>query len=220
MSDAATPAAPATEAPVTPAATPAVPASETVSLTKEQHDQLVKDAARASSAQSDADRYKNILKKNGLLGGGHFNPAPVAPATPPSQEDLQAAGAAEDRKAEKGLTALALDATYREVLDKDPTLRDLFHKNPLAVLPLLAPDAIDADDALTLVKDALDKRKPAPAPATPPPTPAPAPVVPPVGGVNPDDKAVNEEVEAARKIPNTERAVSGMLGARLRGMKK
>ena len=218
MSEEATPAVPTPEAPGAPAATPSVVEPEKVSLDKAAHDQLVKDAARASSAQSEADRYKNILKKNGLLGGGHFKPTPVAPATPPSQEDLQAAGAEEDRKAEKGLTALALDATYREVLDKDPTLRDLFHKNPLAVLPLLAPDAIDADDALTLVKDALEKRKPAPAPATPPPIPA--PVVPPVGGVNPDDKAVNEEVEAAKKIPNTERAVSGMLGARLRGMKK
>ena len=161
MNEAATPAATNDGTPpVTPAATPAATQPEQVTLSKEAHDQLVRDAARASTAQSDADRYKNVLKKNGLLGGGHFKPA--APATPPTPEESQAAGAEEDRKAERGLISLALDPIYREVLDKDPTLRELLTKNPLAVLPILAPDALDADDAVSLVKDALTKRKPAP----------------------------------------------------------
>src|SRR3990167_9187954 len=157
MNEAATPAATNDGTPpVTPAATPAATQPEQVTLSKEAHDQLVRDAARASTAQSDADRYKNILKKNGLVGGGHFKPA--APATPPTPEERQAAGAAEDEKAKAGLLGLALDPAYRTALDADPTLRDLLTKNPLAVLPILAPDALDADDAVSLVRDALSKR--------------------------------------------------------------
>lgn len=197
-----------------PVTSPATPTnnSEQISLSKEAHDQLVKDAARAGEAQSRADRYENILKKNGLIGGGHFRPA--TPITPPTPEERQAAGADEDQKAKVGLMALALDPVYRATLDADPTLRDLLVKNPLAVLPLLAPDALDADDAVSLVRDALTKRKPA-TPLVPPVVP-PAPVIPPVGAINANDKPVNEEVEAAKKLPNTERAVAGMIGARLR----
>ncbi len=214
MSDAATPTAPNGGTPPTPpVATPAPVQTETVSLSKEEHAQLVRDAARASEAQSRADRYESIVKKNGLLGGGHFK-TPAAPATPPTPEERQAAGAEEDRRAERGLLGIALDPVYREVLDKDPTLRDLLTKNPLAVLPILAPDALDADDAIGLVKGALDKRKVVPTPPTPAVPPAPA--TPPPGGINAQDKPVNEAVELARKNPNTERAVAGMIGARLK----
>jgi len=218
MSEAATPAANNGGTPPTPpAATPATPAAETVTLSKEAHDQLVKDAARAPEAQSRADRYEGILKKNGLLGGsGHFKPA--APVTPPSPEDKAAQAAEEDRKAERGLIALALDPAYREVLDKDLTLRELLTKNPLAILPVLAPDALDADDAVSLVREALNKRKAPPAnpPANPsaPSTP-PTPPTPPPGGVNPPASNVpNEEYEAARKNPNTESAIAGMIKAK------
>lgn len=197
--------------PVVPVAPPTIPATETVSLSKEEHAQLLKDAARSSEAQGRADRFENILKKNGLLGGGHFKS--VTPATPPTPEERQAAAAGEDLKAERGLLALALDPVYREVLDKDPTLRDLLTKNPLAILPMFAPDALDADDAVSLVKEALNRRKsvPPPTPLTPPTLPTP-----PVGAINANDKPVNEAVEVARKIPNTERAVAGMIGARLK----
>lgn len=215
MSEAATPpVSPDGTPPATPGATPASNAAEPVTLTKEAHDQLVKDSARAGEAQSRADRYENILKKHGLLGGGHFKPA--TPVTPPTPEERQTQAAEEDRKAERGLLALALDPVYREVLDKDPTLRDLLIKNPLAVLPILAADALDADDAVSLVRDVLTKRKEIP--VSPPVTPPTPPATPPSGAVNPRDKAVNEEVELARKIPNTERAVSGMIKARLKEM--
>jgi len=217
MSDAVTPTENNGGTPTTP---PVAPPAETqpetkVTLDKEAHDQLVKDAARAAEAQSRADRYENILKKNGLIGGGHFNSH--TPVTPPTPEERQASGAEEDRKAERGLLNLALDPAYREVLDKDQTLRDLLTKNPLAILPILAPEALDADDAINLVKEALNKRKtPAtPTPVTPPTTPT-TPPSPPAGGVNTHDAPVNEEVEAARKIPNTERAIAGMVGAKLR----
>ena len=209
MNEAATPGAdnkggiPPTPAPVTPAVNP----PEQVTLTKEAHDQLLRDAARGSTNQRKADLYDRTQGK----GSGHFKPA--APATPPSQEEQAAQAQAEDRKAERGLLSLAADLAFREVLDADPTLRNLMTSNPLAVLPMLAPDALDAEDAIALVKEALGKRA---KPATPPAPPATPPVIPPVGAINANDKPVNEAVETARKLPNTERAVAGMIGARLR----
>lgn len=205
-----TPAPAATPAPA-PAATPApaVPVAETVTLTKEQHDQLARDAARAAGNQRKADLYDRHFGQ-----GGRFQPP--TPATPPSAEQMRETADAEDRKAERGLTAIAASPEFREVLDADPTLRDLMVKNPLAVLPLLAPDAMDADDAIGLVKDALKARvkpAPAPAPATPP---APTPEVPKPGAVTtPTDQTVHEAVEDAKKIPNTERAIANMIGAKI-----
>ena len=196
--------------PIAPTATPAQKEPEMVSLTKEAHDQLQKDAARSSSNQRKADLYDRI---NGGKGNTHFKAQ--QPVTPPSDDERAVQAAAEDRKAERGLIALAADPKFREVLDTDPTLRDLLTSNPLAVLPMLAPDALDADDAVSLVKEALEKRKPAPSvtPATPPAVP---PVTPPAGGVNPKDAPVNESMENARKNPNTEHAIAGMIGARLK----
>lgn len=217
MSEAATPAVPADGTPpVAPAATPAVPvtpASEMVTLTKEAHDQLARDAARAGANQSKADRYDRMIGKK----GSHFGTSPT-PATPPSPEEAQAAASEEDRKAERGLLALAADPALRSVLDADPTLRDLLTKNPLAVLPIYANDALDADDAVSLVRDALLSKA---TPVTPPvPPPPPAPPTPPAGGVNPDDRAVNDEVEAAKQLPNTEHAIAGMIKARTGGQVK
>ena len=210
MSEAAPPVVPdGGTPPVVPAAPPAPPVAATVTLSKEEHDRLV---GRATGNQRKADLYDKTIGKK----GGHFG-APPAPATPPSDEERAAAASAEDRKAERGLLALAADPALREVLDADPTLRNLLTSNPLAVLPMLASDALDADDAVTLVREALIKRKPV---ATPPATPPSTPATPPLGGVNPQDKPVNEEVEISRKNPNTERAVAGMIGARLKGMKK
>ena len=201
--DTATPAAPA--APATP-----VPAVATVTLPKEQVDQLQRDAARASANQRKADLYDKTV---GKPGKGHFQP--TAPATPPSKEEMDARAEAEDRKAERGLLALAADPTLREVFDADPTLRDMITKNPLAVLPIYANDALDAEDAITLVKEALVAKKKPAAPATPP-TP-PTPPAPPAGGINPPgDQAVNAAIEVAKKNQNTEHAVAGMLGARLK----
>ncbi len=201
--------------PTPPAATPAKEEPEKVTLDKEVHDQLVKDAARASSAQSTADRYKNVLKKHGLFGSsGHFKSAP--PATPPSPEEVQAAGAEEDQKAKNGLIALALDPAHRQVLDADPTLRDMLTKNPLSVLPILAPDALDAEDAIGLVKEAFVKKQADIPPENPPKTPETPPETPAPGAVNPQDTPVNEEAEAARKLPKIENAIAGMVKAKLK----
>lgn len=211
----ATPAAPV--APATPpAATPVAPAPATVTLTKEQHDQLVRDSARAAGNQRKADLYDQKFSKKGQ---GHFQP--TAPATPPTKEEMEAHASEEDKKAERGLMAIAADPAFREVLDADPTLRDLLLKNPLAVLPVFANDAVDAEDAISLVKDALNGRKKAPASPANPATPPVTPPAPPAGGVNPPgDQATNEAVEAAKKNPNTERAIGGMIAAKIRGVKK
>lgn len=210
MADEVTPAAPiTTEAPVTPAATPSTTPAATVTLDKEAHDQLQRDAARARENQRKADLFDRQNK-----GGNRFSP--TATQVVPSEEDRIAAGQAEDKKAERGITRIAADPAFREVLDADPTLRTLFLENPLAVLPILAPDALDADDAITLVKDALSARKKPAAviPATPP-TP-PEAKVPPVGAVDTRTEAdVATAVEAAKKLPNTEHSIAAMIGARV-----
>lgn len=217
MTEVATPAVPEATPPATPAtpapapATPVAPAAteETVTLTKEQHDQLARDAARAASMQRKADLYDRHFGNS----GSHFKtPAQV---TPPTEEEKRVQADAEDKKAERGILAIAADPAFREVLDADPTLRNLMVSNPLAVLPMLANDALDAEDAMSLIKEELGKRKPAPAT---PPAPAPAPTeVPKPGAITtPTDQTVDEAVETARKNPNTEHAIAGMIGAKVR----
>lgn len=223
MSDEATPSvqnndgkpAVATEATPSPTGeqTPAATQPETVTLAKEAHDQLQKDAARAAGNQRKADLYDKYFGK-----AGHFK-GPQAGGAEPTQEQRDQAAVEEDKKAERGLMAIAADPAYRDVLDADPTLRALFLSNPLAVLPMLAPDALDAEDAIALVKEQLTKRKPAPKPATPETTTptadkpaAPTPSTPPAGGINPQSKERDEEYEGARGIKNTESAIAGMIG--------
>lgn len=233
MSDAATPAAtpsgtPPTPPAATPAPAPATPpaaqANEGLTLTfktKEEREQLERDAARARSNQSKADRYDRLVGSGKITG--HFKP--TTPATPPSKEEQDEAAAVEDRKAEKGLMGLALDPAYREVLDADPTLRSLLTTNPLSILPTYAPDALDAEDALAFVKEKLSAKAAeikakggTPPPATPPATPATPPVTPPPGGVNPPGATTPDaDYEAARKLPNTEHAIAGMVKS---GLKK
>lgn len=229
MSDAATPAVEnkepntPTPTPATPApAAPAAAADEGLTLTfktKEEKEQFERDAARARSNQSKADRYDRIVGKN---GGGHFSPQSQAPVTPPSQEELAEKAKAEDTKAERGLMKLASDPKYRQLLDSDPTLRTMLTDNPLALLPSLAPDAIDAEDAIALVVEALDKRAGAIKPVTPPADDkkpeTPAPATPPAGGVNVQTDLPNEAAKEALKNTNTEHAVAGSVRERLKSM--
>lgn len=222
MSDAATPVGqPSGTPPAAPAATPAPAQPETVTLSKEEADQLKRDAARASANQSKADRYDRLVGSGRVSG---FKPS--APAAPQSDAEKEEAAAAEDRKAEKGLMGLALDPAYREALDADPTLRTLLTQNPLSVLPMFAPDALDAEDAIALVKEKLSakaaeikaKAGTPPAPANPPAAPDTPPATPPAGGVNPPGATTPDaEYEAARKLPNTESAIAGMVK---QGLKK
>jgi len=209
---------------------------EQVTLDKEVHDKLVKDAAdlpRANARQAASDRKVTRLER--LMGKGkgtHFKPESGAT---PSQEDVEAQkeedALAEDRKASQGIMAVAIDPAYREVLDADPTLRNLLTSNPLGVLPLLAPDAVDAEDAIGLVKEALQTRadeitakvkadkegegeegdkKPDVAQTETPGT----------GANIPGAQQDNVDTEAARKLPNTEDAISGMVKAGIGKMGK
>lgn len=223
MSDAAIPVATTetvkTETPVPAAAAPATPTydpEKQVVLNKEEAAQLRKDAARAAGSQRKADLFDRF-SQNGAFGN---RPAPAEdPAKgAPAAESV----AKEERKAERGLTQLALDPEYRDVFDADPTLRAMFANDPLSVLPVLAPDALDAQDAIALVKEKLAERKAGiRKPETkvdgdPKPVVDPSDKVPPAGGINTTGTNPNPEYEAAKKLPHAEQAVAGMLGARFR----
>lgn len=218
MSETATPAPEGTQVPPA-AATPAPEAQgETVTLSKEEYDRIQRDAARAASAQSKLDRLERSRERNGHFGG-------VQQATPPAQptkEELEEKGHEEDRKAERGITRLAIDPKYREVLDGDPTLREMITRNPLSLLPVFAPDAFDAEDAVNLFREELDKRlalkKPATNPVTPVATPAPAAAAPNPGAANPNPGSLDTEYEEAKKIPSTERAIASMINIGIKKM--
>lgn len=205
MLDQATPA----EESKTPAATPApTEGSKTVTLTEEEHQRLQRDAARAAEAQSRADRLERIAKRSsGKKTDGQDDQED-------SEDDGGRNAAKEDRKAERGLMRLAADPAYRELLDGDQTLKDLLLNNPLAALSIYAPEAMDAEDGIGLIREVLDKRLASKKPATPSTaqTPATAPKVAPNPAAQPaDEQVLNEEFEAAKKDPNTERAVASMI---------
>jgi len=211
-----------TEVPTgTPAATEI---KDGVTLTKEEHAELIRKASEVDTArdlQGQADRKNARLEKilNGGKGVGSFAKKTTAPPASEGAGEGDDLGILEDRKAERGLLALAIDPKFREVLDADPTLRDLLTRNPLAVLPVLAPDALDAEDAIDLVKESLNQRLveinkkkiPEVKPVVPPV------ITPPAGGISPE---VNADYEAAKKLPGTEQSLVGMIGAKLKGMVK
>lgn len=209
-----------TTPPAAPTATPPANANqgETVTLGKEEAEQLKRDAARAREAQSKADRYDRLMRQ----GGGHFK-AQSAPV-PPTEDEQKSAAEAEDRKAEKGLLGLAADPAFREALDADPTLRTLLTTNPLAILPAYAPDALDAEDAIALVKEKLairveEIKKSKATPPAPGQTPPATPPAPPAGGVNPPAATTPDAAyQAAKSLPNTERALAGMIKVGLNKM--
>lgn len=196
-----------------------------VVLTKEQHDKLVTDAAATTEArrlQGQADARAARLAAALGKGGSHFGaPAEAKPA--PTKEEREEYAAGEDRKAAQGLQRLAIDPRFREALDADPTLMGLFQNSPLAVLPLLAPDALDAEDAIGLVTTKLTEKVAAIAAAKAAsvvvaPVVKPADTTPPAGIVNTRTTQQNEEYEAARKSPNVENAVAGMIKVGLKSL--
>lgn len=226
MAEEAKPATPAEKTPETtpqtPAATPGAKDDGVVTIAKSEHEQLVKDAARATEAQRRADRLDRIYGGKDGSKGGHFrSETPQTPTPAPTPEELVAAGVEEDRKAVTLLTGLAIEPKYREVLDADPTLRSLFTNNPLGLLPILAPDALDAQDALELVRGKLDERLlEMKKPAQPKPEDKKPEAAPPAGGVNTSNVEKDAEVEAAKKIGNTEQAIAGMVKVGIKHMNK
>lgn len=217
MENAATPAVQPDGTPaVAPAAAPAAPNADMVQVSKEKLDQLERDAARAATAQREADaaRRKAALYDR-TMGKSHASPfsRQPAPAVAPTEEEMREQASREDAKAERLIMRLAAEPKYRALLDADPTLRDLMVNNPLAVLPALAPDAIDAEDALALVTEKLDARLTtisSPAPAAPAPAPETAPAV-----NETAKKSVDERVAEAQKAPHLRDAIAGTIAARL-----
>jgi len=174
-----------TTPPAVPTDTPATSQQEPemVSLSKEEVNQLKKQAAIASTAQRKADRLEKLVGRR-TQGSFATKPTPEQ-ITPPTQEELNVQGMEEDRKAKDGLIRLALDPKYRELFDNDSTLRDMLTVNPLGLIPALAPNALDAEEAIDLIKENFDGRLEAKVPSAetqPPVTEVPA--TPPTGGVN------------------------------------
>lgn len=216
MENAATPAVQPDGTPaVAPAAAPAETNADMVQVSKEKLDQLERDAARAATAQREAaEARRKAALYDRTMGKSHASPfsRQPAPAAAPTEEEMREQASREDAKAERLIMRLAAEPKYRALLDADPTLRDLMVNNPLAVLPALAPDAIDAEDALALVTEKLDARLTTistPAPVAPAPATAPAPAV------DATKKSVDERVAEAQKAPHLRDAIAGTIAARL-----
>lgn len=211
MENAATPTEQPTGTPAeAPVAAPAVEEAGLVKVSKEKLDQLERDAARAATNQRKAALYDR------LSGKGPASPfaAKAAPAAAPTEDEREEASRREDMKAERLIMRLAAEPKYRAILDADTTLRDMMMNNPLAVLPVLAPDALDAEDALSLVTEKLDQKlsaiqaqKPA---ATAPAAPATEEQKKPA-----ETMTVEQRVEEASKGKHLESSVAGMIRARL-----
>ena len=207
---------------VTKVAPPAITDNkDVITLTKSEHEALIAKGAEVETArnlQAQADKKSARLEK--LLNRGGVHSFAKNTTTPPEDNggDADEKGIVEDRKAEKGLVAIAMNPKYREIFDADSTLRNLLSTNPLGVLPLLAPDALDAEDALELVTEKLDallaKSKP---PVVAPPVVTPP--TPPVGAANPSNVELDSKYEEAKKIPNTENALANMIKVGMSKMK-
>lgn len=175
-----------------PAAPQAAPEGETVIVKKTDYE-----AMKGRQSALDKKEERLARREKALARGGSFNfgktpdtPAPAAAA--PSGDEAD--GSAEDRKAERGLLNLALKPEYRAALDASPDFRDLLTKNPLALLPVYASDAFDAEDAISLITEELERRAAATKAAAPAAPAAPAVVeVPPAGVVNLSDGSVATE---------------------------
>lgn len=207
---------PATDAPATapataPADTPAT-AVETVTLPKADVERL---KAQTSTADAKVARYEKVLKLNGIdpaIGAFHVKPPKPAdaPATAPATDE---AFSAEATKAKDGLLGLALNPVYRDVLDANPDLKSILVQNPLALLPIYAKDALDGEDAVTLVEDELKRRLGTmkPAPTTPPATTTDTPPVPPKVPVN----VLSAEKQDSYKELEKKGDVAGMIAMRM-----
>ncbi len=200
---------------------------DVITLTKSEHEALIAKGAEVETArnlQAQADKKSARLEK--LLNRGGVHSFAKNTTTPPAdngagnltRDELDEKGIVEDRKAEKGLVAIAMNPKYREIFDADSTLRNLLSTNPLGVLPVLAPDALDAEDALELVTEKLDAllAKSKPPVVTPPVV---TPPTPPVGAANPSNVELDSKYEEAKKIPNTENALASMIKVGMSKMK-
>ena len=206
-----------TTPPAAPKDTPADKSQQgdNVTLTKEEHNLLKKQAAIASSAQKKADRLERLVNRKTREGVFTGKPAPE-PITPPTTDELKVQGEEEDRKAEMGVMRLSTDPKYRKILDSDETLREMMTKTPINMLRMYANNPVDAEEAIDMVTEHLDSRLEAMNidPATTDPKPAAntdEPAIPPAGGVNVAAAQTDEVMEGFKKMSNVEDAVSKMV---------
>lgn len=191
---------------------------ETVTLTKEEHEKLLSEKARAEARAAEAQSRADKLSKSAGAPGKTL----LGKAIPqPSAEELEAASSAEYQKALREVSLVSTDPEFREVLDSDQTLRTLMALNPEVVMQMYAPDAVDAQDVRTSLRTELSTRlekirqskapAPAPAPPTTPPTPNPNPAPNPGGQPNSKQQAMDN----ARGITNAEDRMAAMIKAKM-----
>jgi len=167
-----------------------------------------KDARTERINRIKAEKELNRLKGDGGSGDGG-NGSQALPGGSSAEEEIEKANA------EKGIFALlAGDQSYRELLEKDVTLKDILIKNPLSLIS----EYIDSEDAVDQVKSYLDNRlqtikgntPPAPPAGTPPAGgEPPKPGTPPKGGDSgmkySADQIRNMSPDQWAKIPKEER---------------
>lgn len=192
----ATPPAPSPAAPATPPQP--TPPAQVITLSKEDHDKLQRQAAQASTAQHDKDVLQNKLDA--------MSRRKVAPLPP---LEAQAVATVKSQVA----SAVIANPKYAPLLQKNPLLAKVLAKNPLGLLD--KDEFLDEEDATNQVLDFLDAEivklgDPA-APAAPNPAPAaPAPKEANPGGdseptATPTEKAKKEAEEARAKLPPQKR---------------
>ena len=131
-----------------------------------------KDARTERINRIKAEKELQRLKGDGSGDGGNGSQPPSGGSS--AEEEIEKANA------EKGIFALlAGDQSYRELLEKDVTLKDILIKNPLSLIS----EYIDSEDAVDQVKSYLDNRLQAIKGNTPPAPPAGG--TPPAGGEPP-----------------------------------
>lgn len=178
---------PATVPPVQPTDTP----TDTPPVDPEGGTELERAQAVAATAQKEAAQFKKDLKaanralKIAQHGGNTATPPTDDPdAQPPVVED----NALQLNQAALAVTnAVAYSPEYQALLAEDPTLREIFQRNPL----FYVKDFIDSEDAVDQVKEVLDARLEAKNSTTPPVPPVTAPPTdtPPVDPNAPQDPA-------------------------------
>lgn len=134
---------------------------ETVTLSKADHEKLQGDLKQARDLQSQSDKARRAAERKARIlesrakGGAENGDGQTADPAPVDLEYTDTEKQQIMGQAEKGVLQLLVgNDQYREVLNNDPTLKDIISKNPLALIT----EYIDAEDAVEQIKEMLDGR--------------------------------------------------------------
>lgn len=133
---------------------------ETVTVPKGEWEKTQKERDQARDMQSIADKEKRkALRKMKAMERAFNNVSQGEDGDTRGEVELEPYTDEEktqiSNQAEKGiLSKVATNSKYREVLDNDPTLKDIISRNPLALID----NYIDAEDAVEQVLEVLDER--------------------------------------------------------------